>query len=132
MSFRASPLAGPGRCSRFAHVTIRGVFAGAQDRQQYAAGDVVFEVGDTGDRMFGVVSGSVVLSRGGEEIARIGEGDTFGEMAIIDGSPRSATATAVVETELVAIDKRTFTFLVHETPTFALEVMASLAQRLRD
>lgn len=119
------------RCHTITRVTVRGVFIGTQERRQLAAGDVVFEAGAAGDQMFGVVSGEVVLSRDGVEVARVGEGGTFGEMAIIDASPRSATATAAVDTELAVIDKRTFLFLVHETPTFALEVMASLAQRLR-
>jgi CRP/FNR family cyclic AMP-dependent transcriptional regulator len=57
--------------------------------------------------------------------------DTFGEMAVIDSSARSATATAVVDTKLAVIDKSKFLFLVHETPMFALQVMKTLTQRLR-
>jgi CRP-like cAMP-binding protein len=60
-----------------------------------------------------------------------GEGDVFGEMALIDKSKRAATATATAPTSLAMIDQREFLFLVHETPTFAIQVMSSLADRLR-
>ena len=112
-------------------MTVRGVFVNAQERRQLAAGEVIFEHGDEGNQMFGVVAGEIVLTRDGEELGRIGEGGTFGEMAIIDSSPRSATAAAVVDSEVAVIDKNTFLFLVHETPTFATDVMASLAKLLR-
>jgi CRP/FNR family cyclic AMP-dependent transcriptional regulator len=52
-------------------------------------------------------------------------------MAIVDGSPRSATAVAVTDTKLAVIDRHRFLFLVQETPMFALQVMSSLAERLR-
>lgn len=52
-------------------------------------------------------------------------------MALVDATMRSATATAVLDTKLAVIDKRRFLFLVGETPTFALQVMASLAEKLR-
>ena len=52
-------------------------------------------------------------------------------MAIIDKSPRALTAVAAKDCSLAVIDQREFLFLVHETPTFALEVMSSLAERLR-
>ena len=56
-------------------------------------------------------------------IARLGAGDTFGEMGIIDHAPRSLTAVAVEPSEVAVIDERTFLFLVQETPMFALQVM---------
>jgi CRP-like cAMP-binding protein len=52
-------------------------------------------------------------------------------MAIIDSSPRSGTAVAVVDTKLAMIDRSKFLFLVQETPMFALQVMSSMAKRLR-
>jgi len=57
--------------------------------------------------------------------------ETFGEMAVVDSSPRSATVIAVTDTRLAVIDRRMFLFLVHETPMFALQVMSSMAERLR-
>jgi CRP/FNR family transcriptional regulator, cyclic AMP receptor protein len=52
-------------------------------------------------------------------------------MAIVDGSPRSATAVAVADTKLAVIDRHRFIFLIDETPMFALQVMSSIAERLR-
>ena len=61
----------------------------------------------------------------------LGPDETFGEMAIVDGSARSATAVAVEDSTIAVIDRHRFLFLVGETPSFALQVMASLAERLR-
>jgi CRP-like cAMP-binding protein len=58
-------------------------------------------------------------------------GGVFGEMALIDGSPRSATVRAKTDCEVAPINEKTFLFLVHETPFFAIAVMRTLADRLR-
>lgn len=81
--------------------------------------------------MFGVVSGAVELRKDGEPVVTIGPGATFGEMGIVSRSPRSLTAVAVEPTGIAVIDERTFLFLVQETPMFALQVMQSLAARIR-
>ncbi|HKA75528.1 MAG TPA: Crp/Fnr family transcriptional regulator, partial [Pseudolabrys sp.] len=57
--------------------------------------------------------------------------DIFGEMALIDGAPRSATATAKTDVVLVPMSKKEFLSLVTKAPTFALDVMGMLARRLR-
>jgi CRP/FNR family transcriptional regulator, cyclic AMP receptor protein len=62
---------------------------------------------------------------------KLGPDETFGEMAIVDSSPRSATVVAVTDTKLAVIDRRMFLFLVQETPMFALQVMSNMAERLR-
>jgi len=64
-------------------------------------------------------------------VRKLGPDETFGEMAIVDSSPRSATVVAVTDTKLAVIDRRMFLFLVHETPMFALQVMSNMAERLR-
>ena len=66
-----------------------------------------------------------------EPAATIGPDGTFGELAIIDHTPRSLTAVAIEPSRVAVIDERTFLFLVHETPTFALLVMRALAARIR-
>jgi CRP/FNR family cyclic AMP-dependent transcriptional regulator len=110
---------------------IQEVFKAANAIRELPAGTVLFESGDKGEEMFGVVSGEIDLRLPDGGVLKVGPDDTFGEMAVVDGSPRSATAVAVVDTSVAVIDKRTFLFLVHETPMFALEVMAKLANRLR-
>lgn len=108
-----------------------GVFRNADRTLTVPAGTAIFAEGDAGTEMFGVVAGSVELTVGGTVIAKLGPGDTFGEMAVVDASPRMATATAAEDTELAVISRRKFLFLVHETPMFALQVMSSMAERLR-
>lgn len=112
-------------------MTVQGVFASAKEHRALETGDVVFAAGDTGAQMFGVVSGVVELRDGDEVVTSLAPGDTFGELAIISKAPRSLTAVAVEPTTVAVIDERTFVFLVHETPTFALQVMRSLAARIR-
>jgi CRP/FNR family transcriptional regulator, cyclic AMP receptor protein len=110
---------------------VPGVFRNADSIQNVPAGTVIFEAGDRGDEMYGVVSGEVDVTLPSGLVRRIGPDETFGEMAIVDAAPRSGTAVAAVDTQLAVINRRTFLFLVHETPMFALQVMSSIAERLR-
>ncbi|MGO9855808.1 MAG: Crp/Fnr family transcriptional regulator [Acidimicrobiales bacterium] len=112
-------------------VKVLGVFKAATDNRDVPAGTVIFEAGSTGEEMYGVAEGTVELRLPDGRAVTIGPDETFGEMALVDRSARSATATALEDCKLAVIDKRRFLFLVHETPTFALQVMASLAERLR-
>jgi CRP-like cAMP-binding protein len=92
----------------------------------------VFEQNDPGDVMYAVVEGEVTIARDGAVIEKLVPGDIFGELALVDDSPRGATATTTAPSKLARVDKKNFTFLVQEHPTFALQVMAVLASRLRD
>lgn len=112
-------------------VTIRGVFRGAREFRTLAPGEVLFSAGDTGNEMFGVISGQIELRRDGQLLQRVGPDGTFGELAIIDAETRALTAVAVEESQIAVIGQRDFLFLVHETPTFALDVMRSMAQLIR-
>jgi CRP/FNR family transcriptional regulator, cyclic AMP receptor protein len=113
-------------------VKVTGLFNNAQRTVDAPAGSVIFHRGDAGDEMFGVVEGVVELRSEGRVIRTLGTDDVFGEMAIVDGSPRSATAVAVSDSVLAVIDRHRFLFLVQETPMFALQVMSAMAGRLRD
>jgi len=97
----------------------------------FAAGDVIFSEGEKGDVMYVVRSGEVAIEHQGHVMETLGGGGIFGEMALIDGSPRSATVRAKTDCEVVSITEKTFLFLVHETPYFAIAVMRALAGRLR-
>ena len=110
---------------------IAGVFRNADTVREVPAGGVIFKAGDEGDEMYGVVEGEVEVRTPAGNTVLIGPDGTFGEMAVIDHSPRSATATATVDTKLAVINQKMFLFLVHETPMFAIQVMTSLAERLR-
>ena len=96
-----------------------------------SAGAVVFAEGDVADGFFVVLSGEVEVSVRGYVLATLGTGELFGEMALIDERPRSATAVARTDCRLVKVDEKRFLFLVTQTPFFALSVMRLMAERLR-
>jgi len=95
------------------------------------AGSVIFREGDAANELFVIKSGQVRIQVGNRTITELGQDCIFGEMALIDSEPRSATAVAVTEVELVPVSEKQFLFLVSQTPNFALKVMRVLAQRLR-
>lgn len=98
---------------------------------RFATGDVIFAEGDKGDAMHVIRSGEVAIERGGHVMETLGPGSIFGEMALIDGSPRSVTVRAKTDCVVAPINEKSFLFLVHETPFFAVAVMRTLADRLR-
>jgi CRP-like cAMP-binding protein len=75
-----------------------------------------------------VHSGSVTLHRNGEELETVEEGGIFGELALVDGGVRSASATAATDAEIVPVDEARFHRLVQETPYFAQAVMRVLVR----
>ena len=109
-----------------------GILAGAgAPTRSYKAGDVIFRQGDPADELFIVKSGKVEIRLGNRLLDTLPELSIFGEMALIDRSPRSATVVAATDTTIVPVDEKQFLFLVTRTPHFALNVMRVLAQRLR-
>jgi CRP-like cAMP-binding protein len=98
---------------------------------KFQPGEVIFSEGDKCDKMYVIRSGYVEVERDGKIVETLSGGGIFGEMALIDGSPRAATARAKTACEVAPITEKTFLFLVHETPFFAIAVMRSLAGRLR-
>src|SRR5262245_36147873 len=84
-----------------------------------------------GDAMYVIRNGEVTIEHGGRVIETLGAGGIFGEMALIDGSVRSATVRAKTDCEMAPINEKTFLFVVHETPFFAIAVMRAFAGRLR-
>ena len=100
--------------------------------QRYAAGDKIFVQDDEGNCMYVVRSGRVSITTYGTVLESVGPNGIFGEMALIDGSIRSATAVASEPTEVAPIDKAAFGHLVRQDPGFALRVMRLLVQRLRE
>jgi CRP/FNR family transcriptional regulator, cyclic AMP receptor protein len=103
---------------------------------EFGVGDVIFEEGSTGRELFVVLDGQVEIARmdGVRKtvIATLGKGEFFGEMAVIDGSSRSATAIAAApDTRVMRINHARFVYLVSQQPAFALMVMDALSKRLR-
>jgi CRP/FNR family transcriptional regulator, cyclic AMP receptor protein len=102
-----------------------------QEPVTHQAGDVLFWRGDPGDRMYIVKDGTVTITYGDHLTVEVGAGETFGEMALIDGHARSGDAVASTDLELYPVSRSLFLVLVQETPYFAIEVMKSLTERLR-
>lgn len=112
--------------------TTIDIFKFERDVQVYAAGETIFQAGDKGQYMYVIQVGTVdVIATSGEVIDSLTVGDIFGEMALIDHSPRSASVVAKTDCRLVALDEQKFLSHVHRTPFFALQVMRILAERLR-
>ena len=107
------------------------IFKHSKDAIPVEAGTILFREGDAGAEMFAVVEGEIDLVRDGTTIETVGEGGIFGELALVDTAIRGASAQARTAARVVRVDKSQFTFLVQEHPTFALQVMALMAERLR-
>lgn len=95
------------------------------------AGKVLIRQGELGDEMMVIVSGSFTVERDGVRINALGTGDFFGEIALIDRGPRTATVTADTPSRLLVISHRDFGALMDEFPEVATEVLVTLAHRLR-
>jgi CRP-like cAMP-binding protein len=109
-----------------------GILAGAgAPVRDFKAGDVIFNQGDPASELFVIKSGKVEIRLGNRRLAALSDHDIFGEMALIDAAPRSATAVAVTDVKLVPVSEKQFLFMVGRTPHFALNVMRALARRLR-
>jgi CRP-like cAMP-binding protein len=105
-------------------------------RRTYEEGAIIFMRGDPGDSLCGVATGRVRISAsgpGGKEVfLNIMEpGDAFGEIALLDGSPRTATATAMTRTELIIIPRDAFSALLQSQPQLATHLIQLLCKRVR-
>lgn len=100
------------------------------------AGSLIFKENEMGEVMYIIRRGKVEvfqeISGGKKTLAVLGEKDFFGEMAILEEAPRSASAIAVEDGVLISIDKERFHQAIFEYPEIALEVLKVLAQRLRE
>lgn len=102
----------------------------------YRESEVIFEEGSIGRHMYVISSGSVQIQKQGNggvvPLSVLGKGDIFGEMALVDSLPRSATAVAAEDnTTIVEVDHAHFVYLVGQQPAFALFVLKALSLRLR-
>jgi CRP-like cAMP-binding protein len=95
-------------------------------------GDVIFREGDNADCFYVVRDGTIDITLGNRVLKPLQRGEIFGEMSLIDGMPRSASAVAQTRATVIPITEEQFLFLVGKLPYFALNVMRVLAVRLRD
>ena len=110
--------------------------AGLATQRGFGSGEIVFSQGDPGDALYAVVVGRIRISAGtadGREMSLniMEPGDTFGEIALLDGGTRTATATATESSELVSIRRDHFVALLEREPKVALELLRLCGERLR-
>lgn len=116
--------------------TLLGEVANLGRRRSFAAEETVFLRGAPGDGLCGIVSGRVKVvteSPDGQErlLNLLLPGEVFGEIALLDGGPRTATAVALEATELVTIERRVFVALLERHPALAVRMLTLVCRRLR-
>ncbi|MFY9835235.1 MAG: cyclic nucleotide-binding domain-containing protein [Xanthobacteraceae bacterium] len=99
--------------------------------REFRAGDVIFHQGDYAKELFVIQNGKVEVRLDDRVLETLSDYAIFGEMALIDAAPRSATAVAVSDVKLVPVGEKQFLFLISQTPHFALNVLRVMARRLR-
>lgn len=109
-----------------------GLFRDDPRMVSIAEGSALFVEGDQGELMYVLVRGTARVIVGGFPVEDLEPGNIAGEMALIDREPRSATVIADTYCEFACVDQERFQLLVSETPGFAVDVMRTLARRLRN
>ena len=100
--------------------------------KMFSRGSLIFQAGERGEVMYGIISGEVEIVVNGNVVETIQQGDIFGEGAIVHlDRQRASTAIAKIDSLLTFLDREHFLFAVEQTPMFALEVMKSYSDRLR-
>lgn len=102
------------------------------DEVEVPGGKRLAETGETGRELFVIVDGRATVKTPRGRTIRLGRGDFFGEMSLIDGAPRSATVTADGPMKLLVIGQREFWELLNTAPSISRKIMSVLAARLRD
>jgi CRP-like cAMP-binding protein len=94
-------------------------------------GQVLMRQGDSGSDMMVIVSGQVGVDRDEVRVNTLGPGDFFGEIALVDDAPRTATVTTTGPTRLLVVGHREFHSMMEEFPEIAAQVMHAMANRIR-
>jgi CRP/FNR family cyclic AMP-dependent transcriptional regulator len=98
---------------------------------KHEAGSVIAREGEPGAGLFVIDVGEAVVTIGGKKVNHLGPGDFFGEMALLDGGPRTATVTAETDVTLFALTEWVFRGLLSEHPSIAIRTLEAVAARLR-
>ena len=101
------------------------------DEKDVPAGTVLTHEGRHEGYFYIIVSGRVVIERGGQTINTISDGDFLGEIALLDGGPRTATATTQTDSRLIAVTHQRFQHLLDASPRILRAVLEEVGQRLR-
>ena len=122
----------------FSDLTDRelGLLAGSGSRRKFPAKNVVFQEGEPGEVLLIILSGKVKVILSGKDgqefiLAMLGPGNFFGEMAILESAPRSASVVTIEPCEFLLLSQKEVTALLMKHPTMALKILKNLSQRLR-
>ncbi len=110
---------------------ILAMFKNSDTTLTFSKGEFIFHQGDPGGFMYVILEGEVDILLNDEVIVTFRPGHIFGEMALVDEGPRSASAFVKTDCKIVPIDKDSFLYLVQNTPYFALHVMKLLSMKVR-
>ena len=101
----------------------------------YSDGDIIFREGDIGEVMYVIQSGNVKVTKktdsGEVLLATLENGEVFGEMALFDRQPRSATVVASGDARILSVDKKKLFSMISRDPTLVFKMLESMSQRLR-
>lgn len=100
--------------------------------RHFSKGDLVVDEGTVGQSAYVIVEGSVAVQRKGRKIAQLDQGEMFGEVALLDRLPRTASVKALTDLTLLEIGQREFDAVLKESPTTTRKLLTAVAGRLRD
>jgi len=106
--------------------------ARASDEMTLEQDRVLVEQDTTGHEAFVILEGEAIVKRGGRKLATLGPGDHFGELALLDGGPRTATVVAATPLTVLVLGQREFAGILDEVPGLAHKVLANLAAWVRE
>jgi CRP-like cAMP-binding protein len=115
------------RCTRRERATV----ARHMETATLAEGTTLIEEGEEGDALFVILDGAATVRRKSVDVAHVGPGSWFGELALLDGEPRSATVVATAPTTVAVLGVRLFRTLLREFPDMTSAILAGLAADLR-
>lgn len=108
------------------------LFHSGNDTTSFKAGQIICTQGEPGDSLYCIIDGQVDILVNDKVVQTLEKETIFGEMSLIDKSPRSATAIAKTDCQINLINEKRFIYLVQQTPYFAFDVLSVLADRIRD
>ena len=109
-----------------------GFVAKASDVIRVPEGTEIVKEAEIGHEFYLILSGAAVVKRGGRKVAGLQAGDYFGEMALLDRGPRTATVVATEDSELLVLGQREFQSVLDQVPPVSHKLLVHMAERLRD
>ncbi|MBD2628541.1 cyclic nucleotide-binding domain-containing protein [Trichormus variabilis] len=111
-------------------VTTITIFQKQPNAEEFSSGEVIFEEGQPGGSMYGILHGEVEIFVNGKAVETISSGEVFGTGVLVGIKHRTYTAKAKTNCKLAFLNEQGFLFAVQETPMFAIQVMKSYSERI--